>query len=80
MQTTHDDAIIISMMIANYNVKKKLIDNRSLPNVLFYNSFQRMKLSIDRLRKVNTSLVRFSRDSMTVEGEITLSMTVRQEP
>ena len=39
VQTSHDDAIIISMMIANYNVKRILIDNGNFANVLFYDAF-----------------------------------------
>ena len=43
--TPHNDVVIISMTIANYNVKKILIDNKNSIDVLFYNAFERMKLS-----------------------------------
>ena len=39
IQTPHNDAVIISMMIAKYDVKKVLVDNKSSVNILFYDIF-----------------------------------------
>ena len=39
IQTPHSDAIIISIMIANYNVKRILGNNESFTDVLFYSAF-----------------------------------------
>ena len=80
IQTSHDDAVVVSAMIANYDVKKILVDNGSSTNVLFYSIFFRMRLSTDQLRRVSTPLVAFTGDAVAVEGEIALSVTVGAEP
>ena len=66
-------------MIVNYDVKKILVDNRNSIDVLFYSTFFRMRLSTDRLRRVLTPLVGFTGDVVTVEEEITLSLTTGTE-
>ena len=39
VQTPYADAIIVSMMIANYDTKKNLIDNESSIDILVYDTF-----------------------------------------
>ena len=36
----HDDAIVITLTIANYTTRRVLIDNGSLANILYYLAFQ----------------------------------------
>lgn len=48
---THDDAIIISTMIANFDVKRTPVDNGSSYDVLFYNT-SRMQLSINQGKSI----------------------------
>ena len=50
--TPHNDVVIISMTIANYNVKKILIDNKNSIDVLFYNAFLKDETS-QRMTKVD---------------------------
>lgn len=68
------------MMIVSYGVKRILADNENLVDILFYYTFQIMKLLTGHLRKVNMPLARFSRDSIIVEGKITLPVIVRKDP
>ena len=75
-QIPYDDAVVISLTIANYDVKHILVDNGSSTNVLFYAVFSRMDLSKYRLCEVSTPLIGFTGDSVQVEGEITLPTTV----
>ena len=67
------------MTVANYDVKKILIDNESSVDVLFYDVLSKINLS-GRLKQVNTPLIGFSSNPVAIEGEITLSITVGQEP
>ena len=80
IQTFHDDTVVVSMTIANYDVKKILVDNGSSTDVLFYLVFFRMRLPNDRLRRVSIPLVGFTGDAVIVEGEITLPLTVETKP
>ena len=76
IQTVHDDDVVISTMIANYDIKK-IVDNESLTDILFYSTFSWMRLPTDRLRRISKPLVNFTRDEVTVKGKITLSLIVR---
>ena len=78
VQTPHDDAIVVSMTIANYDVKRILVDNGSSVDILFYDAFSKMNLPVNLLRKTNSLLVGFSEDVISVEGIITLPVTKGQ--
>ena len=43
----HDDAIVITLLIANYTTRKMLIDNGSSADILYYPAFQQMRLGRD---------------------------------
>ena len=60
IQTLHDDAVVVSATIANYDVRRILVDNESSTNILFYSTFSRIRLSTDRLKRVSTPLVGFA--------------------
>ena len=47
LQTPHDDAVVVSATIANYDVKRIFVDNESSTNILFYSTFSWMQLSTD---------------------------------
>ena len=79
IQTPHDDDVIVSAMIANYDVKRILVDNGSSTNILFYSAFFRMLMSTERLRRVSILLVGFTEDAVDVEGELDLSLTIGTE-
>ena len=76
VQTLHNDTIVVLLTIANYDVKWYLIDNKSSVDVIFYDSFSRMELSIDRLKPINALLIGFTGDSIKIEEKIELSITV----
>ena len=79
VQTPHNDAVIISMTMANYDVKRCLIDNGSFADVIFYDCFSQMgRLSAKLLKPVNVPLVGFIDDSIKVEGEIELSIIAKK--
>ena len=39
----HDDAIVITLLIADYTTKKVLVDNGSSTDILYYLAFQQMR-------------------------------------
>ena len=53
----HDDAIIITLLIADYTTRRVLVDNGSLADILYYPAFQQMKLGRGQLCPVNSPLV-----------------------
>ena len=40
----HDDAIVITLLIANYTTRRVLVDNGSSVDILYYPAFQKMRL------------------------------------
>ncbi|GFY90756.1 hypothetical protein Acr_07g0009530 [Actinidia rufa] len=42
----HDDALVVSSVIANFNVQRILIDNRTSSDILFISAFKRMKIGL----------------------------------
>ena len=40
----HDDAIVITLLIVDYMTRKVLMDNGSSANILYYPTFQQMRL------------------------------------
>ena len=45
----HDEAIVITLLIADYTTRRVLVDNGSLANILYYPAFQQMRLRRDQL-------------------------------
>ena len=46
----HDDAIIITLLIADYTTRRVLVDNGSSADTLYYPAFQQMRLGRDQLQ------------------------------
>ena len=40
----HDDVIVITLLIMDYTTRRVLVDNGSLADILYYPTFQQMKL------------------------------------
>ena len=55
----HDDAIVITLLIADYTTRRVLVDNGSSANILYYPVFQQMNLGRDQLRPVYSPLIGF---------------------
>ncbi|XP_030942090.1 uncharacterized protein LOC115967157 [Quercus lobata] len=50
----HDDALVITLLIADYTTRRVLVDNGSSADILYYPTFQQMRLGRDQLRPVNS--------------------------
>ena len=55
----HDDAIVITLLIADYTTRRVLVDNGSSVDILYYPTFQQMRLGRDQLRPVCSPLIGF---------------------
>ncbi|XP_065634274.1 uncharacterized protein LOC111985009 [Quercus suber] len=49
----HDDAIVITLLIADYKTRRVLIDNGSSADILYFPAFQQMRLGRENLKKYN---------------------------
>ena len=76
----HDDAIVITLLIADYTTKRVLVDNGSSADILYYPAFQQMRLGWDQLRPVNSPLVGFGGMKVQLVGTISLSVVMGTYP
>ncbi|XP_050248776.1 uncharacterized protein LOC126696030 [Quercus robur] len=76
----HDDAFVISLLIADYTTRRVLVDNGSSTDILYYLAFQQMRLGRDQLHPVNSPLVGFGGMKVQPVGTISLSVVVGAYP
>ncbi|GFS42902.1 hypothetical protein Acr_00g0082420 [Actinidia rufa] len=76
----HDDALVVSAVIANFNVQRILIDNGSSADILFISAFEKMKVGPDKLHPFHTPLVGFGENTPHPLGWINLPITLGTEP
>ena len=76
----HDDALVVSICVGDYNVYRMLVDNSSSANILYYPVFQQMGIDRARLISTNAPLVGFGGTRVLPLGAITLSMMVDDYP
>ena len=76
----HNDVIIITLLIADYSIRRVLVDNGSSTDILYYPAFQQMNLGRDQLRPVHSPLVGFGGMKVQPVGTITLPVVVGAHP
>ena len=76
----HDDALVVSIRIEDYNMHRVLVDNGSSEDILYYLAFQQMGIGKERLIPTNAPLVGFGRTRELPLDAITLSVVVGDYP
>ncbi|GFZ19296.1 hypothetical protein Acr_28g0000010, partial [Actinidia rufa] len=76
----HDDALVISAVIANFNVQRILIDSGSSADILFISAFEKMKFGLDKLHPFHSPLIGFGGNTTQPLGWINLPITLGTEP
>ena len=76
----HDNAIVITLLIANYTTRRVLVDNGSSVDILYYPAFLQMNLERDQLHPVYSPLVGFGGMKMQPVSTITLPVVVGAYP
>ena len=72
----HDDAIVITLLIADYTNRMVLVDNGSSTDILYYPAFQQIRLGRDLLRPACSPLIGFGGIKVQPTGTITLPVVV----
>ena len=76
----HDDALVVSIRIRDYNVHRMLVDNGNSADILYYPAFQQMGIDKARLIPTNALLVGFGGTRVFLLGAVILSITVGDYP
>ncbi|XP_058106991.1 uncharacterized protein LOC131250728 [Magnolia sinica] len=75
IQHPHDDALEVTMTIANYKVYRVLVDTRISTDILYSEAFDKMAIDRSRFRPVKTPLHGFVGDKVISKGDIFLLVT-----
>ncbi|KAL0458558.1 UNVERIFIED_CONTAM: hypothetical protein Slati_0483000 [Sesamum latifolium] len=75
-QTMHNDALVITAILANYEVGRIFIDSGSSADILFGKAYDQMQLGDVFLEKVNTLLYGFAGEVVHPRGMVSLPLTM----
>ncbi|GMN63814.1 hypothetical protein TIFTF001_032920 [Ficus carica] len=70
----HDDALVLTLNVSNYEVGRILVDNGSSADVLFLSTLREMELSESDIERSTTILSGFNGESTAAIGKIKLPM------
>ena len=76
----HDDALVVSIRVGDYNTYRVLVDNGSSADILYYPVFQQMRIDRERLVPTNAPLVGFRGTKVYPLGAVTLPITIGDYP
>ena len=76
----HDDALVVSIRVGDYNIHWVLVDNGSSADILYYSAFQQVGIDKGRLIPTNAPLISFGGTRVFPLGAVTLSVMVGDYP
>lgn len=71
-----NDPIVILITIVKHPVRRILVNSESSADVLFYDTFVRMNLTLNCIRPVSIPLVTFNGELVGIEGKIILFIPI----
>ncbi|XP_075636808.1 uncharacterized protein LOC142609052 [Castanea sativa] len=75
----HDDALVVTIRIEGYDVKRVLIDDGSGAKIMYPELFRGLNLKVEDLEKYDSPLVGFDGKSVIPQGMIKLPVQVEDE-
>ena len=76
----HEDALVVSIRVEDYNMHRGLVNNGSSTDILYYLAFQQMGIDRERLIPTNAPFVGFRGTKVFPLGMVRLSVTVGDYP
>ena len=76
----YDNALVVSLRVADSNMHWVLVDNGSSTDILYYLTFQQMRIDREQLVPINASLIGFEGTRVFPLGVVTLLITVDDYP
>jgi hypothetical protein len=58
----HNDALVVTVTVANYVIYQILVDNESLTDILYWLAFKQMGTERDRIKPFGSPIVGFDRE------------------
>ena len=76
----HDDAFVVSIRVGDYNTHQFLVDNDNSTDILYYPTFQQMRIEREQLTLTNAPLIGFRGTGVHPLGVVTLLVMVSGYP
>ncbi|XP_075475860.1 uncharacterized protein LOC142513968 [Primulina tabacum] len=76
----HNDTLVVTTTVANYDVARIFIDNRSSVNILFKSTLDQMKVEGFEFEPISTRLYGFAGHAIPPLGQIVLPLSLGHEP
>ena len=76
----YSDTLVIIARVANNNVHKMLVDNRSAVDIIYLDAYKRIGLTEGELISITAPLYEFTRDHVIPKDTIKLTVTVGEHP
>lgn len=76
----HNDALVVTLAIANHKIRRILVDNGSLADILFKSAFDLMKIDKGKLVLARYPLVGFTGEQVMPLRSIDLQVTAGTPP
>jgi hypothetical protein len=71
----HDDALVVTMTVANHTIYRILVDNGSSADILYWSVVQQMGINQDRIKHFGSPLMGFMGEQVQTTGLISLLVT-----
>jgi ribonuclease HI len=76
----HDDALVVTLTVANHGIHRILVDNGSSADILYWPAFQQMGIDRERIKPFTSPLVGFGGEVVFPIGIIPLPVTAGTAP
>ena len=76
----HDDTLVVSLQVRDYNIHRVLVNNGSSADILYYPTFQQIRIDRERLIPTNAPLVGFGGTRVFPLGVVIISVTAGDYP
>ena len=75
----HDDALVITLRIRGYDVKRVMVDQGSAVEIMYHNLYKGLSLRFEDLTPYNSPLVTFEGKVIILKGQIKLHVQTGSE-
>jgi hypothetical protein len=76
----HDDALVVTLTVANHGIHRILVDNGSSADILYWPAFQQMGIDRERIKPFGSPLIGFGGEVVYPIGIIPLPVTAGTAP